>query len=474
MALTDIKVRRAARAPDKEKRKQSRLSTKAVENAKPREKIYKLFDGNGLHLVVTPNGSRFWRLKYYFSKKERMLALGVFPDVSLAAAHELRDKYREQIADGIDPASERAAAKKAKSATAGDSFEAIARQWLALRAPHWKPSHYTNVESRLERLILPKLGDLPIDTIDADKILEVVNAIDDRFETARRVCQIIGAVIRYACWKRKAKSDPTVGLREGFTHEAGNRKVRHHPAVLDPVSVGGLMRSIEGYSGSMVVRSALRLHALTALRSGELRNATWAEIDFETATWRVPAERMKVSEAGDHIVPLSRQAVEVLEGLHRVTGDGRYIFPSGRGQARPLSENGVTAALRALGYTKLVEVKDKNGKVRNKPVSTQSAHGFRSIFSTLLHELGERSDLIEKQLAHADSNSIRATYNHAQYLTDRRALMQRWADYLDQLTAGNPKKDTPRKVSGLTIVSKTVPRKSPVSTPTRRRFAGSV
>lgn len=450
---------------DKGKRK--KFTDKTVSNAPPREKIYKLFDypkGHGLHVVITPTGGRYWRLKYYFGGQERLLSLGVYPHVTLATARELREAARARIKDGIDPAAERAAGK----ADLGDtSFESVARLWLAVRAGRWKPGHLTTVASRLERHIFPKLGALPIKAVDAAKIAEVVNTVEDNghFETARRICQYTGAVIRFAIRKRigGVESDPTLIMRDGLAEEAKQRVVKNRPAITEPTEVGALMRNIEGYAGSPVVRAALKLHALTALRSRELRCATWDEIDFETAIWRVPAARMKVQRAGDHIVPLARQSLEVLEELHRETGDGPLLFPGGRGATRPLSENAVGAALRTMGYFKKVkkEVRDKNGKLvkgkfKDGPASTMTPHGFRTIFSTLMNELDdEYSNAVEKQLAHINPNSIKVTYDKSTKLPARWELMQRWADYLDCLA--NPEKGAPPKAPRkLAIVKRAV------------------
>jgi integrase len=454
MAWTDT----AAPAPEKKHRKP--LTDIAVRRATPatgttkdgNPKNRKLSDGDGMYVLITPDGSKYFRLKYYFAGKERLLALGVYPKLTLAGARAMRDKARKLLAAGIDPGAERRAEKKkANSTTAtGDTFEAVAREWLAKQTPGWAPSHTATVVARLQHHVFPMLGERPVGAIEAPEILKVLRAVEalGRIESAYRVRQIISQVIRFAGALGKAKHDPTSMLGGTLT----KRKVKHHAAITDPSGVGALMRSIEGYSGSLVVRAALKMHALTFLRSKELRLAEWKEIDFSSATWRVPAERMKVKDAGDHIVPLSGQAIAVLRELHRVTGSGRYLFPGGRGPARPLSENAIIAALRSMGFVK--EGED------GKPVSTMTAHGFRTIASTLLNERGERGDLIEKQLAHSERDDVRGAYNRAQYLDARRKMMQRWSDYLDDLATGNLKKDAARKArtqrNDLTIVKRAV------------------
>ena len=392
--LTEIKVRRAKTDPAK--------------------KITKMSDAGGLYLLLNPTGSKYWRWKYRFEGKEKLLAIGVYPHVGLKEARDLRDAARRLLRGGRDPSEAKRAAKKPASAI-GVTFEVVAKEWLAKRASNWVPTHTATVVARLERYVFPTLGGRPVGEITAPEILEVLRTLEARgtIETAHRVNQIIGQVLRYGVAVGRATRDPSADLRGALA----TRRVRHHAAIIDPREIGGLMRAIKGYGGSLTVRAALQLSALTFVRSGELRRAEWAEVDFDTATWRIRAERMKMRS--EHIVPLSRQAVELLRELHRVTGAGQYIFPGGRTAARPMSENGITAALRAMGYEK--------GKM--------TAHGFRTMASTQLNELGFRGDWIERQLAHCERDGVRAAYNSAEYLSDRRSMMQAWADHLDRLAA---------------------------------------
>lgn len=394
------------------------LSEIKVRRAKPAAKNRKLFDSRGLYLLVAPTGSKYWRFKYRWERREKLLALGVYPEVSLREARDRRDEARRKLAERRDPSSERKAVKKPASATGSeDAFAAVAREWLAKRAPNWVPTHTATIVARLERYVFPTLGGRPVGEITAPEILEVLRTLEARgtVETAHRVHQIIGQVLAYAVALGRATRNASVDLRGALV----TRRVRHHAAITDPREISGLMRAIKGYSGSLTVRAALQLSALTFVRSGELRRATWAEVDLDSATWRIPAERMKMRT--EHIVPLSRQSVEVLRELQRVTGAGKYIFPGGRTAARPMSENGITAALRAMGY--------EQGKM--------TAHGFRTMASTQLNEMGFRGDWIERQLAHCERDGVRAAYNSAEYLSDRRRMMQEWADHLDHLARGS-------------------------------------
>lgn len=389
-----------------------KLTDTAVRNAKAGPKPRKMADGSGLYLIVTPAGGRWWRLKYRFEGKEKLLSLGTYPDVSLKQARQRRDEARKLLTQGVDPSALRKAEKLAPS----DTFEALAREWLATREKTWTPRHTEGVVARLERHVFPFIGSKPIREIAAPDLLAVIRRIEAQgiAETARRALQVAGQIFRYAVATGRADRDPSGDLRGTLAPKVE----RHFSALVDPQAVGGLMRAIEAYEGHFVTRCALRLAPLVFVRPGELRQAEWSEFDLENAEWRIPAAKMKMKE--QHIVPLSRQAVEVLGELQALTGDGRHVFPSARTKDRAMSENAVLAALRRMGFTK----------------AEMTGHGFRSTASTILHEQGWPSDVIERQLAHAERNKVKASYNHAQHLPERRKMMQWWADYLDALRTG--------------------------------------
>lgn len=388
------------------------LKAQAIQNAKPRGKPYKLTDGQGLCLLVQPNGSRWWRLRYRFQGKERMLSLGTFPAVSLKDARDKRNELRRQVAAGMDPGLQRRARQQADA----NGFEAVAREWHAKQAHTWTPEHAERVMRRFQNDVFPWIGARPIADLTAPDLLAVLRRIESRsvLDTAHRALQTCSAVFRYAVATGRAPRDPCADLRGALPPVRG----KHHAAITDPKAVGELLRALEGYQGSLVTRCALRLAPLVFVRPGELRRAEWAEIDLEAGEWRIPAEKMKARV--EHIVPLSRQAVAVLREVQPLTGGGRYVFPSLRTAERPMSENAVLAALRRMGYGK----------------DQMTGHGFRSLASTLLNEQGWSRDAIERQLAHAERDATRAAYNRAEYLSERRRMMQAWADYLDGLAAG--------------------------------------
>jgi integrase len=392
------------------------LTDKALRAAKPAGKPLKLFDGGGLFLLLTPTGSRWWRLKYRFGGKEKLLSLGTFPDVSLKDARDRRDIARKQLATGIDPSAHRKIARQAGSTATADSFEVVAREWFAKFSPGWAANHSDKIIRRLERDVFPWLGKRTIREISAPELLAALRRIESRgaIETAHRVHQNCGQVFRYAVATGRAERDPAADLRGALPPV----KQKHHASITDPKSIGELLRAIEGYKGLFPTRCALRLAPLVFVRPGELRKAEWTEFDLDAAEWRIPAERMKMRE--QHIVPLSMQAVALLRELHALTGGGRYVFPGARTNGRPMSENAVLAALRRMGYAK----------------DQMTGHGFRSMASTLLNEQGWHRDAIERQLAHAERDNVRAAYNYAEHLPERRRMMQGWADYLDGLCAG--------------------------------------
>ena len=390
------------------------LTATAVRSAKPAKKPRKLADERGLYLLVVPKGSKYWRLKFRFDGKEKLLALGVFPDVSLADARKRRDDARKLLADGVDPGALKRLNKQAVHHAAQNAFEAVAREWFVKQSSRWVEGHSSTIIRRLERDVFPWLGSRPIGEVTSPELLTVLRRIESRgaVETAHRVHQVCSQVFRYAVATGRAERDPSGDLRGALQPV----RERHHPTITDTDDIRDLLIAIEGYNGSLVTRCALRLAPLVFVRPGELRRAEWSEIDLEGGEWRIPAEKMKMRRV--HIVPLSKQAVGILRELHPLTGQERYVFPGMRSPKRPMSANTVNAALRRLGYDK----------------DTMTGHGFRSMASTILHEQGWNRDVIERQLAHSERNSVRAAYNYAEHLPERRQLMQGWADYLAGLS----------------------------------------
>ena len=394
---------------------QMKLTATEVRNAKPRSKTYRLFDGEGLYLEVTPRGGTYWRLKYRFGGKEKRLALGVYPAVTLAKARKKKAEARELLHGGTDPAADRAA-QASEHQAAADTFECIAREWFDKNAPRWRKSHSDKVIRRLELNVFPWLGGNAIAKLTAPEVLAMLRRIESRgaLDTAHRTMQNCSQVFRYAVATGRAERDPTQDLRGALAPV----KHTHYASVREPKEVAELLRAIEGFTGTMPVRTALRLLPLVFVRPGELRGARWAEFDLEAAEWRIPGERMK--RGVPHIVPLATQVVAMLRELEPLTGRGELLFPGVRTRTKPMSENTLNAGLRRLGYSS----------------DQMTAHGFRSIASTLLNEQGWNRDAIERQLAHADSDSVRAAYNYAEHLGERRKMMQAWADYLDGLKRG--------------------------------------
>lgn len=389
------------------------LTEARIRAAKPKEKPYKLSDGRGLHLMVTPPGGRLWRMRYRHAGHESMIGLGAYPDVTLKSARERCDEARKLLASGGDPAAVRRAARLGRANT----FEGIAREWLAKQ--RFAPTTLEKAEWTFRDLLFPFLGSRPITELTASEILQVVRRLEARgkHETAHRTKQRVSQVLRYAIATGRADRDPTADLRGALAPIV----VTSRAALTDPARVGELMRAIDGYIGHPVTHAALRLAPLVFVRPGELRAAEWSEFDLDAKepTWRIPGQRMKMGEP--HLVPLSTQAVAVLRELGPLTGSGRYVFPSLRTPSRPISENTLGAALRRLGYS----------------TEEMTAHGFRAMASTLLNEQGFPPDVIELQLAHAERNKVRAAYNRAQRVTERRNMMQAWANYLDGLKKGN-------------------------------------
>ena len=392
------------------------LTDIAIRRAKAANKPVKLYDGAGLYLIVNPNGSRWWRFRYLIAGKEKLISLGVYPEVTLKEARAKRDAERKKVAAGLDPGAMRKAEALSKVLQSENTFEAVAREWFSKREPLWSESHSIRVLRRLEQMLFPWIGARPVAEVSAAELLAVLRRIEARgaVETAHRVRQYASEILRYGIATLRVERDVAADLRGAL---APTRSTSF-ASVRDPKAVGELLRTIETYKGSFVTRCALKLAPLTFVRPGELRKAEWFEFDLDAAEWRIPAERMKMK--GAHIVPLSTQAVAILRELRPLTGDGRYLFPGARTKARCMSENTVLAALRRLGYGK----------------GEMTGHGFRSMASTLLNEQGWHPDAIERQLAHVERNSVRAAYNHAQHLPERRRMMQSWADYLDSLVKG--------------------------------------
>jgi integrase len=388
------------------------LSDTQIRQAKATGKTYRLYDAKNLYLEVSPPGGKLWRFKYHFGGKEKRISLGKYPDVPLAMARGRRDEARRLLADGIDPSAQRQAKKAADELRSANSFEVVAREWYIRYSPNWAASHAKTVIRRLEKDIFPWLGDRPIAEITAPELLSVIRNVEGRgaLETAHRELNICGQVFRYAVATGRAERDPSGDLRGALPPVQS----KHLAAITDPKRLGEILRILDTYQGGLIVRCALRLAPLVFVRPGELRHAKWADVDLEKAEWRYAVSKTHT----DHIVPLSTQAIAILKELHPLTGRREWVFPSGRSPLRPMSENGVLAALRSLGIEK----------------EEMSGHGFRATARTLLdEELGVRVEIIEMQLAHRVKDVHGQAYNRTKFLDERRAMMQQWADYLDQL-----------------------------------------
>jgi len=382
---------------------------------RPQAKLYRVADAGALSVEVDTSGSLRWRFRYRFAGKQKMLSLGLYPDVSLAEARQRRDDARKLVANGTDPSVQRQMEKLNARLMAATTFEAVADEWLAGRQ-HLADSTREKVRWLLSTMAYPWIGTRPIKEISSPEMLAVLRRVEalGKLETTQRLKQVCGQIFRYAVATGRAERDPTGDLRGALK----TTKTRHHASITDPAKVGELLRAMDAFSGSLVVMCALKFAPLVFVRPGELRKAEWDEFDLDGGEWRIAAERMKMRE--QHLVPLSAQAVAILRELHPFTGSGRYVFPSIRSMAEPMSENTITVSLRRMGYTG----------------DEMTGHGFRSMASTLLHEQGWPSDVIERQLAHAERNKIKAAYNFAEHLPQRRKMMQAWADYLDGLKRG--------------------------------------
>jgi integrase len=402
-----------------------KLTDTAIRNARAGERPIKLFDGDGLYLLVNPSGTRGWRFKYYFQGREKLLSLGPYPEITLKVARDRRLEARRLVEMGTDPSVQRQAERAAQS----DTFELLAREWLEVQRGSLSEKTFLNKQERFEAFVFPYIGKRPIAHLKAVDILPLLKKVEarGRNETAHRVRSECGNVFRYAVVTGRAERDPTVDLRGALASVVR----RNRAAIVDPSRLGELMRAIAGYRGDISTEYALKLLPLTFVRPGELRGAAWEEFNLKGAEWRIPAARMKMREL--HVVPLSTQAVALLGDLHMLTGKGYYVFPSIRSKDRPISDNTINAALRRLGFS----------------ANEMVAHGFRSTASTCLNELGWHPDLIELQLAHAERNESRGAYNRAQRLIERRKMMQAWADYLEELCA--TRRSAPGSNSALTI-----------------------
>lgn len=393
-----------------------KLTDVAIRQTKPDLKPRKLADGGGLYLLITPAGARYWRWKYRYGDKEKVLALGVYPDVSLAQARERHQEARKLLAEGKDPGEVRKRTKEMARIAAANSFETVARQWYE----HWSPSkesrHAGYVIRRLEADAFPVIGGIPVSTITAVDFRDMAKRIERRgaLDIAKRVLQTCGQVMRYAVAHGLTERNPVADMKPGDFLQI--RKQQNY-ARIDAKELPELLRAIDGYSGRHRTRWAMQLLALTFVRTGELIGARWSEFDLEAKRWTIPAERMKMRTP--HIVPLSRQALNVLKMLKALAGDNELLFRGDRDHKKPMSNNTILKALERMGY---------KGRM--------TGHGFRGVASTILHEQGYPHEHIELQLAHAERDQVSAAYNHASYLRPREKMMQEWADYLEMLKVG--------------------------------------
>ncbi|MBX9408988.1 tyrosine-type recombinase/integrase [Pseudomonas baetica] len=390
------------------------LSDTTIRTAKPTEKLYRLTDANGLCLEVAPTGSKLWRYRYRFNGKAKMLALGTYPAVTLLKARQRRDEARQLLVDGIDPGEQKKATRQAQKAE-GLTFETMAREWFAYNAPRWAESTTYKAKLYLENDLIPNIGSRPLKAITRPELVELVRTVEARgtLNAAGKIRQWLHQIFRFALAKGAVDANPATDLS---VVAAPAKAARHHPHVTF-AELPELLGKIDTTNINILTRCAIRLLTLTAVRPGELRAAPWSEFDLNAATWTIPKERMKARRP--HAVPLPRQAISILRQLQEITGHYPLVFAGQQNPARPMSENTVNKALRLMGYE-----------------GRQTGHGFRHLLSTELNGRGYNKDWIERQLAHGDSDEIRATYNHAAYLEQRREMMQAWADSIDALCAG--------------------------------------
>ena len=388
------------------------LTNVDIKNAKPRDKSYRLYDEQGLYLEVTPAGGKLWRLKYRFGGKEKRLAIGPYPEVGLKAAREARDSARSLRANGTDPSEHKKLQKAAQTKHTDGAFETLAREWHAGKSRVWSTIHSKNVLDRLTRNVFPYVGNAPIEDLTVPELLKLLRRIEERgaHETAHRVLGNIGEVYRFAIASGKAERNIALDIKGALQPV----KTQHRAAVTEPKRVGELLKMMDAYSGTLTVQCALKLAPLVFVRPGELRHARWEEIDLEAAEWRYTATKTQT----EHIVPLSLQAIDILDIIHSMSGHWEYVFSNARSRSRPMSNNAVLSALRRMEIDK----------------DEMSGHGFRAMARTILDEvLGFRPDIIEHQLGHQVKDPLGRAYNRTSHLPERREMMQAWADYLDAL-----------------------------------------
>lgn len=405
------------------------LTDTQIKVIKPEAKARKLADEKGLYLLLQPTGAKLWRLKYRFGGKEKLLALGAYPDVGLKDARSRRDEARKLLADGIDPCEQRKAQKAAGEVRAANSFEVICREWLEKWRTTVEPAQHTKALARFEKNVFPWLGGRPIAEITAPEVLAVLRRVDERGAryTAHKVKSEISQTFRYAVATGRAERDPCPDLRGAIPPARGE----NFAAITDPKEVGALLRAIDAFRGTFIVKSALLLAPLVFVRPGELRKAEWSEIDFDKQEWNIPSKRMKARQP--HLVPLSTQSMAILRELQPLTGRGVHVF-AGRDPKKPMSEAAVNAALRRMGYDTKTEM---------------TGHGVRAMARTILHEeMGVDRDVIEHQLSHRVPDVLGSAYNRTKFLKERRVMMQRWADYLDKLKAGADVVELPTRGAG--------------------------
>jgi integrase len=411
------------------------LSDTAIRNAKPGAKPVKMTDGGGMYLLLNPNGSRWWRFDYRFDGRRKTLSMGTYPDTGLKDAHDKRDEARKLVAAGVDPGAQRKAVKAAGLDRAANSFEVVAREWLALKQREWTPGQYAKEHDRLENHAFPWIGHQPVADLGVAEIRPLLAHIVKRghIEQAHRLRHQLSRVFRYAVATERASHDPAADLRDTLPA----RQPKNYPTIIDPAQVGELLRAMDGFTGTFVVDCALKLAPLWFCRPGEIRQAEWAQFDLdgEHPAYTVPPSIRKLRKAEKenpktqpHIVPLSRQAVAILRELHQLTGRGRYLFPGARSVSRHMSDGAVNAALARIGYKGII-----------------TGHGFRHMARTLLGELGWNPEALERQLSHKEPG-VSGVYNKAQHLPERRKIMQEWADYLDMLRAGGAASAVGRRV----------------------------
>ncbi|HDU4989284.1 tyrosine-type recombinase/integrase [Klebsiella pneumoniae] len=391
-----------------------KLTARQVDTSKPKDKPYKLSDGGGLYLLVNPNGSRYWRLKYRIAGKEKLLALGVYPDITLAEARQKRADAKKVLAAGGDPGQEKQEEKQAKEQAVANSFERLAMEWHSHKSTSWSEGYAEHLLMYLKKDIFPFIGQKAITDISQVEMLNVLRKMEqrgvlDKLKKTRQACR---QIFTYAIITGRAEHNPVSDLAGALK----SPKQQHYPHLLAD-QIPDFLRALSEYSGSTITRNATRLLMLTGLRTIELRASEWVDIDFDKGVWNVPAERMKMRRP--HLVPISTQVRELLEEIHQLTGRGKYVFPGRNDAGKPMSEASINQVIKRIGY---------DGKA--------TGHGFRHTMSTILHEQGYNTAWIETQLAHVDKNSIRGTYNHAQYLDGRREMLQWYADYMQALENG--------------------------------------